>query len=326
LKSTRTLTFDNIRTFLFECCCWISFWRGFHIRCHFTLKCLSLPLLSSLSLFSFRFTLICGKMVFWPLDISAHDQFADSSRHTLSISKWYWRIMNPREALFSLRELSEWNTLQLWSVFFLMVFIMFNSRMFHHLLVRSTLLWFARSLARSDYTWSVAQGFQVGDLFTGTNVEREVMCIQSDSTSQNTKVTSSWTILPPLPSYDYDYDYDSICFQSLSSLTTHVLSLTLSLSHSLSHTLTHTKLFQWQTCKSIVGLLLRLCGSVGRGFVDFSYEWTNLSCQRNERCKINRRYVYYWFFSVSWGTTALILFCCVWVWSQIKWNEMKSIC
>jgi hypothetical protein len=187
--------------------------------------------LFSLSLFSFRFTLICGKMVFWPLDISAHDQFADSSRHTLSISKWYWRIMNPREALFSLRELSEWNTLQLWSIFFLMVF-MFNSRMFHHLLVRSTLLWFARSLARSDYTWSVAQGFQVGDLFTGTNVEREVMCIQSDSTSQNTKVTSPWTtILPPLPSYDYDYDFDcdSICFQSLSSLT-----------HVLSHSLTHT--------------------------------------------------------------------------------------
>jgi hypothetical protein len=54
---------------------------------------------------------------------------------------------------------------------------------------------------RSSYTYSLAQGFQIGDTFTRTKTSGQIMRIQSDSTGQNVIVTDPWTTLPPPPSY-----------------------------------------------------------------------------------------------------------------------------
>jgi len=52
---------------------------------------------------------------------------------------------------------------------------------------------------RSSYTASLAQGFQIGDLYTGTNQEGQLLRIQSDPTGQNTVVTNPWTTVPSPP-------------------------------------------------------------------------------------------------------------------------------
>jgi hypothetical protein len=53
---------------------------------------------------------------------------------------------------------------------------------------------------RSSYTYSIAQGFQFGDMFTGNGVGGQVMRIRTDANGNNPVITNPWVVLPPPPS------------------------------------------------------------------------------------------------------------------------------
>jgi hypothetical protein len=50
---------------------------------------------------------------------------------------------------------------------------------------------------RSPHIRSLAQGFQLGDAFTGNGVDGQILRIQTDANGNNPVITNPWCILPP---------------------------------------------------------------------------------------------------------------------------------
>jgi len=66
---------------------------------------------------------------------------------------------------------------------------------------------------RSSYTYSLAQGFQFGDMFTGNGIPGQVMHIRTDANGNNPVITNPWVVLPPPPSgKSLGYIRGGLCF------------------------------------------------------------------------------------------------------------------